>query len=172
MTYRYGRDWHPVLRKPIQEITEKKARQRWASGPQFSVSQVDDEGSVPAYTLVVMPEGSFVRSERYDEHGSVVSAYHFDLIEGSEDQLFLHQVTEYVYPDRQTGYLAMNAAKAHTTFNFRPNGWARARFVVDGQPEARVEEYTGVDVSAHWVERPAFGDWDRLGADRAPEPPG
>lgn len=173
MTYRYGRDWHPTLRKPIKEIAESAARKHWANGTQFSVSRVTEPpGGVPDFTLVVGPQGQDIRSTRYDEYGSSLTVYDFSLLGTDEAPMFLTDVTVYVYPDEQQGWLDLHQAKAHTQFTFGPNGWARSRFAVHGQDQARIQEFTGVDVSAHWVQAPGFGDWDRFGIPREPELPG
>ncbi|MFK5689098.1 hypothetical protein ACI3EY_05485 [Ornithinimicrobium sp. LYQ92] len=170
MPYRYGRDWHGVLRKPIQEITEAQARKRFAAGPSFSVSKVStaDAKVVPEFTLQINPDGFYLGVAFYDEFGSEVRAYHFAEQPERPEELFLTGVTVRVYPDGQDRWLDLHQAAAHTTFTFRPNGWARSRLVVQGQDEARVQEFTGVDVSAHWVDRPEFGDWDRFGVAREP----
>ncbi|WP_122260693.1 hypothetical protein [Ornithinimicrobium cerasi] len=171
MTYRYGRDWHGKLRKPMQEITEAQARKRFTDGPHLSVSRVDAAGEVPDYTLVLQPGAAYVRSSRYDGHGREVSVYHFREQDDHPGELFLEEVTVRVYPDGEERWLDVAGSKAHTTVTFRPNGWARARFAVPGLDQARVEEFTGVDVSGHWVQRPEFGDWDGLGEAREPALP-
>ncbi len=52
------------------------------------------------------------------------------------------------------------------TFQLQPDGWARRRFAVAGEPAARVSEYDGVDVGSHWEPMITFGDWDRYGVAR------
>ena len=174
MTYRYGRDWHPVLRKPIQEITEAQARTRFRDGPSFCVSKVPDAsgGVVPDYTLKINPEGMYVGSIFYDRFGSEVKKYHFDEDPGRPEELFLREVVVTVYPDGQDTWLSLRDSKAHRSFLFQPDGRARSYFAVKGEAAAKVEEFTGVDVSAHWVPMITFGDWDRFGEHREPDLPG
>ncbi|PZU42157.1 MAG: hypothetical protein DI571_11830 [Arsenicicoccus sp.] len=174
MTYRYGRDWHPVLRKPISEISERKARSRFVDGPSFSVSKVAEAsgGVVPDYTLKINPDGMYVGAVFYDWFGSEVKKYHFDEDADRPGDLFLREVVVTVYPDGQDTWLSLRDFKAHTSLLFQPDGRARSYFAVKGEPAAKVEEFTGVDVSAHWVPMITFGDWDRFGEHREPPLPG
>ncbi|WP_298751876.1 hypothetical protein [uncultured Serinicoccus sp.] len=174
MTYRYGRDWHPVLRKPIQEISEAQARKRFTDGPSLSVSRVTDPsgGVVPDYTLTINPEGMYVGTVFYDSFGSQVKHYHFYEQADRPGELFLSGVTVHVYQDDQTTWLSLRDSTAHTAFTFKPDGWARSYLAVTGEPAAKVEEFTGVDVSAHWVPMITFGDGDRFGEHREPGLPG
>lgn len=169
MTFLYGRDWHPTLRKPIGQLDGTQARSRWKSGPPFSVSSVPQPaaGQVPAYTLVLGPEGEFVKTYRYNPAGSIVSIYTFRPWEERAGEHFLKEVTVYLYPDDDRWY-DQTKANAISTFSFRPDGWARRRLDIKAAPHVQVEEYTDVDVSDHWVPSPTFGDWDRFGIPREP----
>ncbi|WP_298751873.1 hypothetical protein [uncultured Serinicoccus sp.] len=174
MTYRYGRDWHPVLRKPIQEISEAQARKRFTDGPSLSVSKVGNPsgGVVPLYTLKINPAGMYVGAVFYDEFGSEVKSYHFDEDGARPGDLFLREVVLTVYPDGQDKWLSLRDSKAHRSLLFQPDGRASSYLAVTGEPAAKVEEFTGVDVSAHWVPMITFGDWDRFGEHREPGLPG
>ena len=174
MSYRYGRSWHGVLRRPIQEITEQQARGRFTDGPSFSVSKVADPagGVVPDYTLLIDPDGMYVGVEFYDAFGSRVKRYHFDEDAGRPGSLFLREVVVTVYPDGQDRWLSLRGSTAHTSFLFQPDGRVLSYAAVRGQPAAKVEEVTGVDVSAHWVPIITFGEWDRFGEHREPDLPG
>ncbi|GAA4884837.1 hypothetical protein AVL62_13955 [Serinicoccus chungangensis] len=170
MPYRYGQRWHGKLRKPIGEITEAEAERRFTHGPFFSVSRVDDlsGGAVPDFTLSIDPDGMYVGSVFYDEFGSEVKKYHFDEEAGRPGHLFLREVVVTVYPDGQDKWLSLRDSKAHRSLLFQPDGRARSYLAVKGEPAAKVEEFTGVDVSAHWVPMITFGDWDRFGEHREP----
>lgn len=163
MQYRYGREWNPWTREPIDEITEDQARQRWQNGPAFSVSRLGDEAQVPDWTLVVRPGGDYVKVEHYDPDGSVVEVQHWNRERGG-DGLFLAQLTTYVYVGGATTTQDLMDAVAHRTWRFWPDGRARCRETITSQPAARVSEYREVDVSSHWVPAPTFGEWDRWGA--------
>ncbi|GAB3300110.1 hypothetical protein EK0264_18580 [Epidermidibacterium keratini] len=167
MTYRYGRDWHPVLKKPIAEITETEAKQRWAKGPAFSVSKLSPGHDQPDYTLLVGPEGEVVRTQRYRPTGAIDTIYTFRPEAG---QMFLNEVVAYAYPDDAKYYDQFQSA-AVSTIGFRPDGGAVRRFSVSGSHDARVSRYTDVDVSAHWEPMITFGDWDRFGVGREPTGP-
>jgi hypothetical protein len=168
MTYRYGHDWNVRMSQPIDEIDEAAARDRFVSGPQLSVSKVPEDGAaVPVYTLVLGPGGGHVRVARYDANGSVVETYDYSHVEG-EERLFLDNHKAYVYADDAAGPQRFSQSRAHKAWVFRPDGTATCREVVKGIDDARVSEYHELDVSGHWRERPAFGDWDVFG--EAPEP--
>lgn len=47
MTYRYGLKWNVRRGHPVEEIDEAVARQKFADGPQLSVSKITDGRSVP-----------------------------------------------------------------------------------------------------------------------------
>lgn len=170
MTYLFGLKWHDQLRQPIRPIDEATARQRWDTA-QVSVSKVSEQGAVPEYTLVHQPGDTYLGVTFYNEHGSQTINYDFRPQPDRPDELFLEGVSVRVYPDGQDRYLDLRSSTAHTTLLFRPNGYARSRFVVTGEPEARIDEFTGVDVSTHWIPRPVYGDWDRLGRRREPDLP-
>lgn len=167
MNYLYGRDWHPTLRKPIKEVSEKEARRQFdVKVPQLSVSAGPrlEHGQVPVYTLKIGRGGWAVDCHRYNPVGSISTVYAFREVDGRP---FLDNVVIYLYPDDDRYYSQMHA-KAVSMFTFRPDGWARRRFSVKDAPQAHVSEFTDVDVSAHWEDPMAFGDWDRFGAAREP----
>lgn len=162
MQYRFGRDWNPFTGRPIDEISAEQTRRRWEKGPAFSVSRVGDERGVPDWTLVVRPGGDYLKVSRYDEHGSIVEVRHFRQEEGGEG-VFMSQLTTYVYPDDAQGPRSFTEAVAHKIWQFWPDGRARCRETITSQPQARVTEHRGVDVSGLWEPAPVYGDWDRWG---------
>lgn len=169
MTYRYGRDWNVELKKPIGEIDEAAARQRFADGPQLAVSRIADGQSVPDYTLILGVDGSHVRVRKYDVNGSVTEVFDYSFVEG-EERLFMDNYKVYVYADDASTPQAFNQSVAHKAWVFRQDGTATCREVVKPMPDARVSEYRDLDVAGNWRARPAFGDWDRFG--EQPEPGG
>lgn len=168
MQYRYGHDWNSFTREPVDEISEEQARRQWGSGPEFSVSRLQDGQQVPDWTLVLGPEGDYVRVTRYDAHGSVLEVWHFKRQESEQEKVFLAQLTTYVYRDDATRVQDFGESVAHKTWRFWPDGRARCRETISSEPQARVTQYRDVDVSAFWAPAPTFGDWDRWGD--TPEP--
>ncbi|WP_028045834.1 hypothetical protein [Cellulomonas sp. URHE0023] len=159
MTFLYGRSWFSDERKPVEPITEEEARRVFDKGPQLGVAAVDGVGSVPRYTLTMSARAEDITVHLYDEHGSEVSALSYDTQQG---RLFLFNVTERLYPDDgqyhgTPGYLATR------TYYFKPDGYSRLRTKVKAAPAATIEEFTGVNVSDHWLDPLEWGDWDRIG---------
>lgn len=169
MTYRYGLKWNVRRGHPVEEIDEATARERFREGPQFSVSRITHGRTVPDYTLSMQPGGTHLRVLKYDEFGSTVEIFDFSEREG-DDRLFMNGYAVYVYPDDETRPRTFSQAVAHKSWVFREDGTATCREVVKPQPDARISEYRDLDVSGHWRERPAFGEWDGFG--EHPEPAG
>jgi hypothetical protein len=159
MTFLYGRSWFSDERKPVEPMTEQEARRVFDTGPQLGVAAVDGVGSVPRYTLEMNARAQSVDVYLYDEHGSEVSALAYHTEKG---RLFLFNVTERLYPD-DGRYHGTAGNLATRTYLFKPNGYARLRTKVKEAPAATIEEFTGVDVSDHWLDPLEWGDWDRVG---------
>ena len=159
MTFLYGRAWFSDERKPVQPISEEQARRVFDDGPQLGVAAVEGVGFVPRYVLEMNARAESVTVERFDEHGSVVSSTSYHTQKG---RLFLMQVDELLYPD-DGRYHGMPGNLATRTYYFKPNGYARLRTKVKAAPAATIEEFTGVNVSDHWLDPLEWGDWDRIG---------
>lgn len=167
MTYRYGHTWNADLSKPVKETDEAGARRLWESGPQVSVSRIEDGRAVPDYTLVLGPGGSHVRVVRYDVNGSTSETFDYSFRKG-EDRLFLDNYKVYVYRDGADGPQTFLESVAHRSWVFREDGTATSREVVKPAPGARISEFRDLDLRGHWRARPAFGEWDGFG--KHPEP--
>jgi hypothetical protein len=162
--YLYGWTWNkfPDMRRPVKPMTEAQARKVWdEKGVQFSVSAGPDlePGRVPDYTLAVGYAGESATVERYDAQGSIQVIMNYDLVDG---RLFLANVTEYLLPEdgkfhRQDDTLGVRK------YLFKPDGHCRLRTSLTAAPEDTVEEFSGVDVSSHWIDALEWGDWDRVG---------
>jgi hypothetical protein len=159
MAYLYGRDWFDDKREPVMPITEEQARLVFENGPQLGVAAVDGVGSVPRYTLTMNARAESVTVHLYDAHGSEVSALSYHTQKG---RLFLFNVSELLYPD-DGRYHGMAGNLASRTYLFKPNGYARLRTKVRAAPAATIEEFSGVNVSDHWLDPLEWGDWDRIG---------
>jgi hypothetical protein len=159
MTFLYGRAWFSDERKPVEPITEQEARVVFDRGPQLGVAAVEGVGHVPRYVLMMNAHAASVDVERFDEYGSVVSSTSYETVKG---RLFLYSATEWLYPD-DGRYHGMQGNVAIRVFNFKPNGYSRLRTKVKAAPAATIEEFSGVNVSDHWLDPLEWGDWDRIG---------
>lgn len=162
MNYLYGTAWHASGRFPVDPMTEAEAKEVWPRGPQVSVSAGEGlaEGGVPAYTLDMSGEAQDVDLTRYDAAGSVAQAYSWQTIDG---RLFLSDVFEYVYPD-DGAYHDQREALGVRVYYFTPDGHARLRTQLPAAGPAKVEEFSDVDVSAHWRDPVGWGEWDEIGS--------
>ena len=159
MAYLYGREWFDDKREPVMPITEEEARLVFDKGPQLGVATVEGVGSVPRYTLTLSARAEDVSVHLYDEHGSEVSVLSYDTQKG---RLFLFNVVERLYPD-DGRYHGTTGALANRTYYVKPNGYSRLRTRVESAPAATIEEFSGVNVSEHWLDPLQWGDWDRIG---------
>jgi hypothetical protein len=155
MNYLFGAKWNtnPKYLSPIRPMTEQQARQAWEGDGTFSVSAGPDlePGRVPAYTLAVGVNETVV-VHRYHPTGALAASLFYDAQPTIRDgsRLFLSQVSTW---DGEGG---------HATYSYRPDGWGRTT-VKDGTDDV-VYEFSGLDVSAHWIEPGlSWGDWDRIG---------
>jgi len=168
MKYLYGWAWHDEDRHPIDELTEEQARTAWDDGPQLGVAAGEGlaDGAVPEYSLELSPHGEDVRVNYYTSEGSIEAIYDYGTI---DDRLFLEEVTEYLYPDdgQHHSHIANLAVRMYF---FKPDGYCRLRTRIKETGVETVEEFSDVDVSDHWLDPLAWGDWDRIGRHR-PEAP-
>ncbi|MGY2875928.1 hypothetical protein ACVW00_003118 [Marmoricola sp. URHA0025 HA25] len=164
MNYLYGRAWHEQGRFPVGEISEDEARKVWDNGPQLGVAAGEslERGSAPEYSLEMSAHAADVDVNHYDESGSVVASLGWQTIDG---RLYLSDVAEWLYPD-DGSFHEMDECLAVRKYLFKPDGYARLRSDVKAAGGVTVEEFTGVDVSDHWLEPLAWGDWDRIGRHR------
>lgn len=164
LTYSYCYGWDEEDRVLGDPMDEAAARALFARGAPFTVvaGEGQVEGKVPAYTLyVVSEEGEFVKTQHFDEHGSIVAAMSWAPQDG---RLFLSQATEWLYP--QDGeFHTFFTSKASRQYTFAPDGTGKlATRLKDPVEEYVIEEFSDVDVSSHWAESlTEFGDWDRFG---------
>jgi hypothetical protein len=161
MIYLYGWSWHEEERHPIEEMTEDEARAAFDAGPQVSVVALEEPGGVPAYTLTMDAGAHSASVTHYTAAGSIEARFHYARL-GSDDRLFLEQVTEYLYPDDGAFHSELGSL-ARRTYRFWPDGRARVKSLVREAGGETVERLTGVNVSDHWVDPISWGDWDRIG---------
>ena len=156
MNYLYGLKWNkrPTFLCPVRPMTEEQAREAWDSEDEvFSVSAGPDleAGKVPTYTINIGANETVV-VDRYHPGGSLASSYYYDAESTIRDgsRLFLSQVSTW------------DGEEGHATYEYRPDGWGRTRVDEDGTDV--VYEFSGIDVSGHWIEPGlSWGDWDRIG---------
>lgn len=168
MNYLYGRAWHEHGRFPVDEMTEEQARTAWEKGPQLGVAAGEDldHGAVPEYVLEMNAGAEDVDVYRYDAAGSIVASLGWQTKDG---RLFLSDVAEWLYPD-DGEFHEQDQCLAVRKYLFKPDGYARLRSDVKEAGAATVEEFTGVDVTDHWLDPLTWGDWDRIGRHRPSAP--
>lgn len=166
MNFRYGSKWNNRLQCPIDEIGEAAARERGFAG-WTSVTRMSDTGRNPKYTILVGPNASHVRVHRYDAAGSVIESYDWGEVPG-RPELFLDNHKVWVYGDDVSEPQGFKDSVAHKAWVFFQDGTATCRETIKGMPEVKITRYRDLDMSGHWRERPAWGDWDRFG--EHPEP--
>lgn len=155
MNHLYGLKWNdlPDFLCPIRPMTEKRARKAWHKPDEvFSVSAGPDlePGKVPAYTLTV-GVNEIVLVDHYHPDGSVAVSHFYRAESTIRDgsRLFLTDVS-------------VRDEDRATSYEYRPDGWARTHVYADDGDT--VYEFTGLDVSGHWIEPGlSWGDWDRIG---------
>ena len=168
MQYLYGWAWHPELRKPIKELSEKQARARFEKGPQLGVTALPEPGGVPIYTITMSAGAQDVRVHRYDEQGSETANIDYTVLDG---RLFLEEAAEWLYAD-DGQFHDFLGAKASRSYVFKPDGTAKLRSRMTDAEAETVEEFSDVDVSDHWIDPLTWGDWDRVGLYQPKAPPG
>lgn len=159
MQHVYGWSWNAKLRQLIDELTEDQARTRFDEGPQLGVVALPQPDAVPLYALTLSAGAADVRVHRYDARGSQTASLDYTVLDG---RLFLEQAGEWLYPEDDR-YHAFGGALAHRTFEFQPSGVVRLSSRVKETGVETVEEFSDVDVSGHWIDPLAWGDWDRVG---------
>ena len=166
MEHLYGWSWHPEERLVIDELSEDQARAAFDQGPQLGVVALPEPGAVPAYVLEISAGAEDVRVTQYTPEGSVAATIDYTVVDG---RLFLEQVGEWLYPD-DGAYHPMGDAQAFRQYFFKPRGRVKVKSRLAGAAAETVEEFTDVDVSDHWVDPLAWGDWDRIGLHRPSGP--
>lgn len=170
MQYLYGWKWNERERHPVNEMTEEQARASWETGPQLGVAAGEElaPGTVPEYSLELSAHGEDVRVIRYTPEGSVEAILDYGTIDG---RLFLEEVSEYLYPD-DGEFHGMAGNLAVRSYFFKPDGYAELTTRIKEAQADKVEEFTGVDVSDHWLDPLEWGDWDRIGRHHPTATPG
>lgn len=94
----------------------------------------------------------------FDKHGSTRRKVVYEWIDG---RLFRSSITDRSYPDDQQ-FWRENQSTGKTAIMFKPDGTGLLENRVRATKERTVTELIGLDVSAHWLEVPAFGSWEAL----------
>jgi len=162
MTFHYFERWNFLQDRPIDPLTEADARDRYDSGPWFSVAlssdpQFGERGVLPEALLEVEPKADAVKAYFFTPAGSVALVYWFRR-EG--DRLFLAQTLQYHYDDEAKHRRSESVLTS--TFSFSPDGSVTIRDDDKSQQTVQSSERSGVDVSSNWDVVPEFGAWRRL----------
>lgn len=157
------------MMQPVEEITEQTARERF-DHEHVSVTRLQDESSVPDYTVVTAPAGRHVRVYLYNVDGSTTEQFDWAEVDG-ETRLFLTGYGTWVYPEGRVGPQGFSESLGNKGWVFRQDGTADCREAIKGLPEVKITRYSDLDMSGHWRERPVWGDWNRFGEHPEPDIP-
>ncbi|MGI5186875.1 hypothetical protein ACQEVI_01875 [Promicromonospora sp. CA-289599] len=169
---RYCTRWNDLTRRPIagyEWINESQARDRFERNEFIDVvesSTIGSDGLVnPRWVMGIAGlrgVAGGARLEFHDGQGSIWRAVDYQIIRG---RLFRSNVVDFVYLTDQQRW-EMSQATVGVEVTVDPDGTGTVeRWEVNG--DKQVTELTGLDVSAHWLDVPEFGDWDAL-ADPGP----
>ncbi|MGH3998558.1 MAG: hypothetical protein ACRDTJ_13980, partial [Pseudonocardiaceae bacterium] len=105
---------------------------------------------------------SGVRAQFFDGHGTRWRRVDYDLI---DDRLWRWITADHTYPDDSKRW-AINEAVRSVTTTVKPDGSGFLKVVDSADPDSRptrsTTELTSVAVDAFWLDRPAFGAWDKV----------
>lgn len=149
----YCKEWNYVTAKPIDAISEERARSRDAEGSQYAVLFHTSSGDVER-SLTIVWQNEYIGVDFLDEVGRPVLHYSFQVIRNN--WMFLSQVT--IHEWGQSGRW-LSDSLSFETYHYKQDGTV-AREVAD-QRAKRVARETRVDVpvDVHWEPVPEFGDW-------------
>lgn len=147
-----------------RDVTETEARVLYVSDSRddwFSVIAFADDvpdAGVPEYSIEIVPPAKFFRVHFYDQAKSLRFVYDFDTIEG---RLFLENITEYTYSDTSR-MRRRNESLVTESLTFKPDGTMHQRKNDKAKDYIEEADYRGTDVSSHWENVPAFGEWESI----------
>ena len=163
----YCTRWNDLTRRPIagyEWINERQARDRLERNEFIDVvesSTIGSDGLVnPRWVMGIAGlrgVAGGARLEFHDGQGSIRRAVDYQIIQG---RLFRSNVVDFAYSTDQQRW-EMGQAIAGVEVTVDPDGTGTVeRWEASGDQE--LTEFTGLDVSGHWLEVPEFGDWDAL----------
>lgn len=178
----YGYSWNDDMRFMIDAVSAEEARERFESGPWFSVSvgngllttadaalkaeATGRLGSIPEFTLEVTPGATDINTFFYDAHGSVKAIYEFDRVD--HRTMFLSTFILYEYPDESRWY-GQNESVVTDNIRFRQDGTSRHRHNDKRKELIEAIDRKDVNLAKNWESVPQFGDWFGFGRpDRRP----
>lgn len=177
---RYTTGWNNLTNQPAADhdwIDASLARARFEQNEFIDVvesSSISKDGLV--YPRWVMGVTAFrgvaggARVEFYDPNGSCWRAVDYDCLKG---RLWRSSVTDRQYPDGPSSPDALTSSLdtqrwklsdsiRTTRITVRPDGAAHFKIRDRTTGEKSLTNLTGLDVSAHWLDIPTFGEWDAL----------
>ncbi|MFT3662383.1 MAG: immunity 49 family protein [Gordonia sp. (in: high G+C Gram-positive bacteria)] len=157
----------------LERLSVADAEFRYASGAELCVTADNASDVKPFYeqwSLHIRPGSSgvddcYVTAYYYEATGTLSRIVRF---EPHDRRLFLVEDTVYLYEDNELPHQSVDSAEdiASATFTLDGDLKVVTTTVYDGDLGPDVLEYTNIDTSGLWFDRPAFGDWGRL----LPEP--
>lgn len=172
LMYAYLGAWNSRTKKPIAEegwITPAEAQTKYDElTGHFEVvpyavfeGQSRDPRAGTPWTVRFYSAGEWrFRSTFFDDHGSIYREIWYQLIEG---RLFKSLVSEFTYPYApDDGRQNRSGAVVTTNGSFAPDGTGTLE--INDKSQSAVERLSidQIDVSGHWLDVPAFGEWAAL----------
>lgn len=157
--YVYGKVWNQTLRKMRDPISETVARQRFETGPWFSVARLrTDILGIPIWSIELEPHGEVAKVLFYNTVGSIEKSHTF---QRTSERLFMEKSIKYHYPD-DSCFARMNEADIVTVINYQPDGITYVTTDDITRPDIERTSYEGVNITPNWEPMPKFGDWESL----------
>jgi hypothetical protein len=151
MQVTYCRRWNFMYNQPIDPLTGQQARKRDEKGELYTAVLGDPVDPV----LLVEVQRPHIRVVFFDQFQRQL--HHFDFRRHDDKTLFLHEITNWVYPDDQ--FREMNEASVITSARFDPPDLSRVEIRDKVAGEVKEKKYREVDLGPHWEPVPEFGDW-------------
>ena len=162
---RYCTRWNDVTRRPIagyEWIDDGEALRRFECDEFIDVvdsADVDDDGlPLPRWVIGVSGPRNGARVQFLDKNGSIWRTVDYQVVDG---RLFRTRISDKTYPDDQQRW-DLNESTHTADLIVNPDGSGDIETRTRATGERSITEFAGLDVSAHWLDIPEFGDWDAL----------
>ncbi|GLZ39759.1 hypothetical protein [Actinokineospora sp. NBRC 105648] len=160
MSWTYCEQWNQVLKQPLHPFGEGEARRRHGAGELYTAVGQGEDGST---VLVEIRSANGYAATRFlDDKGRDGLVY---LFSQQGDRLFLRKIMAHTYGE-EAGARG-DIALVIESYTYTTDGVVRHKVDDSRHSELAVADYDSVDVSSHWEDNPAFGEyasisrWDR-----------
>jgi hypothetical protein len=151
----YCERWNVLLKKPINVISSDRAAARYESGELFSA--VVGDLTQPVVLIEIRWETDYAAVWFFDDKARRTLKYTFTRV---DNRLFMSGVSSWTFPDEASG--RPNEATRIELLTYSQDGVVHREAKDKTADDVLVEDYSNVDVVAHWQEVPEFGKWGGL----------